>query len=106
MSFWNAMRIGASALAAQRVRLDVISNNIANAETTRTETGAPYKRKDVVFRPDGQDNFLPALVAANRKTETHPGMQMGGVRVAQIIEDQEAGPRVYDPTHPDADAEG
>jgi len=106
MSFWNALRIGSSALSAQRLRLDVISNNIANAETTRTESGGPYKRKDVVFTPDGQNTFLPALISANRKSEITPGTKLGGVRVAQIVEDQESGPKVYDPTHPDADAEG
>jgi flagellar basal-body rod protein FlgC len=106
MSFWSTLRIGASALAAQRLRLDTISNNIANAETTRTDAGGPYKRKDVVFTPEGNNTFLPALVAANRKNAVEPQMGMGGVKVAQIVEDQTSGPRVYDPTHPDADKDG
>lgn len=103
MSFWESLRIGASGLLAQRLRLDVISNNIANAQTTRTAEGGPYQRKDVVFMPEGKRSFLPALVAARRG---EPAAVQGGVRVAEIITDQEAGPRVYDPTSPDADDEG
>ena len=94
-------------MAAQRLRLDTISNNIANAETTRTDAGGPYKRKDVVFTPEGPANtFLPALVAANRKTGLDTAADIRGVRVAQITEDQTEGPKVYDPSHPDADKDG
>ena len=50
MSFWQSLRIGASGLLAQRLRLDVIANNIANAQTTRTQNGGPYQRQDVVFK--------------------------------------------------------
>ena len=49
MSFWSNLRVSASALSAQRLRLDIISNNIANAQTTKTEDGGPYKRQDVVW---------------------------------------------------------
>lgn len=103
MSFWQALRIGASGLTAQRLRLDLISNNIANAQTTRTEKGGPYQRQDVVFTPEGGSTSVPSNVAA-RHAEL--GLEQGGVRVAQITTDTEAGPRVYDPTHPDADADG
>lgn len=103
MSFWDSIRIGASGLLAQRLRLDVISNNIANAQTTRTAEGGPYKRKDVVFMAEGQDGFLPTFLAA-RKGELPNENQ--GVRVAAITTDEEEGSRVYDPTHPDADEEG
>ncbi len=103
MSFWQALRIGSSGLTAQRLRLDLISNNIANAQTTRTENGGPYQRQDVIFMPDGGNTSVPAAVAARRNDL---GSQQGGVRVAQITADTEAGPRVYDPTHPDADADG
>lgn len=103
MSFWQALRIGASGLTAQRLRLDLISNNIANAQTTRTEKGGPFQRQDVIFTPEGGSTSAPQAVAARRgDLETI----QGGVRVAEIITDGEAGPRVYDPTHPDADAEG
>jgi flagellar basal-body rod protein FlgC len=103
MSFWQALRIGSSGLTAQRLRLDLISNNIANAQTTRTENGTPYQRQDVIFMPEGGNSSIPSNVAARRG---ELGLEQGGVRVAQITADTEAGPRVYDPTHPDADADG
>jgi len=103
MSFWNSLRIGLSGLTAQRLRLDLISNNIANAQTTRTDAGGPFKRQDVIFTTEEQNTFLPKLIAARRSQE---GSVQGGVRVAQITTDTETGPRVYDPTHPDADADG
>jgi len=103
MSFWNSLRIGLSGLTSQRLRLDLISNNIANAQTTRTEDGGPYQRQDVIFLPEEQNDFLPKLVAARRNQE---GNIKGGVKVAEITTDTETGPRVYDPTNPDADAEG
>lgn len=103
MSFWEALRIGSSGLTAQRLRLDLISNNIANAQTTRTEKGGPYQRQDVVFMPEGNNPALPQSVAARRG-----GLSslQGGVRAVEITTDTAAGPRVYDPTHPDADANG
>jgi flagellar basal-body rod protein FlgC len=107
MSFWDSLRIGASALTAQRLRLDVIANNIANAETTRTEDGGPYKRQDVVFTTQGRDNSaLPALVLARRSPDARNLLPVQGVQVERIVSEEEAGPRVYDPAHPDADAEG
>ncbi len=104
MSFWNTLRIGASALSAQRLRLDVIANNVANVETTRTEEGGPYKRADVVFIPKGSASFLPAFLRRHRADG--PSLGEGGVKVAAIIRDDTPGPRVYDPDHPDADEEG
>ncbi len=108
MSFWDSLRIGSSALAAQRLRLDLISNNIANAETTRTDQGGAYKRQDVVFSTQGQNSFLPALVLANRKQNpvAENLANLGGVKVDRIITDENPGSRVYDPKHPDADKDG
>jgi flagellar basal-body rod protein FlgC len=103
MSFWQALRIGSSGLTAQRLRLDLISNNIANAQTTHTEKGGPYQRQDVIFMPDGENAAGPRPAAAMQNGIS--GLQ-GGVRVAQITTDTEAGPRVYDPANPDADADG
>jgi flagellar basal-body rod protein FlgC len=103
MSYLDSIRIGASGLSAQQLRLDVISNNIANAETTRTAEGGPYKRQDVIFSPEGNKSFLPQFIALrNGQTNT----VNGGVAVHSIITSQEEGSRVYDPTHPDADEEG
>jgi flagellar basal-body rod protein FlgC len=103
MSFLNSIRISASGLLAQRMRLDVISNNIANAQTTRTAAGGPYQRQDVVFTADEQNKQLPDFIAA-RHGESQGNA--GGVRVAEIITDTSEGARVYDPTHPDADVQG
>lgn len=104
MSYWNLLRIGASALSAQRLRLDIIANNIANAETTRTAAGEPYQRQDVVFSPQGSQGFLPQLLAARRNGQ--PASSAAGVRVASIVTDDSPGTRVYDPSHPDADEAG
>jgi flagellar basal-body rod protein FlgC len=108
MSVWNILRIGASALNAQRLRLDVISNNIANAETTRTVDGEPYQRQDVVFMPQGSNSsaFLPQFLAAQRSSSVYPDTEMGGVQTTAIVTDTTPGPQVYDPTHPDADKDG
>lgn len=103
MSFWNSLRIGLSGLTAQRLRLDLISNNIANAQTTRTENGTPYQRQDVIFMPDGENDFRPQLVKARRLQDSNV---QGGVRTSEIVTDTTEGARVYDPNHPDADAEG
>ena len=105
MSFWESLRVGASGLSAQRTRLDLISNNIAKAQTTRTKEGGAYKRQDVVFTAQDTSNnsFLPAFIAAK-----HGDLQTlsGGVNVAQIVTDTTPGSQVYDPTHPDADKNG
>lgn len=108
MSFWDSLRIGSSALSAQRLRLDLISNNIANAETTRTAGGGAYKRQDVVFTTQGQKSFLPTLMLANRKQNPISASDAGlsGVTVANIVTDTQPGQRVYDPKHPDADKDG
>ncbi len=104
MSFWNSLRISASALNAQRLRLDLISNNIANAETTRTANGKAYQRQDVVFAANPGSTFLPMLIRARQDAAANT--QMGGVRAAEIVTDTTPGSRVYDPTHPDADQDG
>jgi flagellar basal-body rod protein FlgC len=103
MSFWESLRIGASGLLAQRLRLDTIANNIANAQTTRTAAGGPYQRQDVVFMADGQNPVVPQFIV-----DRHPELSSinGGVKVSEITTDKTAGPKVYDPTNPDADKAG
>jgi flagellar basal-body rod protein FlgC len=102
MGYFNALDIGASALTAQRLRMDTISQNIANADTTRTEKGTPYRRKAVIFEEKTLDApFSDYLTASSR------GSLAGkGVRVARIVEDSSPFRKVYDPGNPDADAEG
>lgn len=105
MSYLNSMNISASAMTAQRMRLDIASENIANADTTRTENGTPYRRKQVVFEamPDGSD-FKNMLKSKHAKLQN--ASLKGGVRVSSIIEDQSDLKPVYNPNHPDADENG
>jgi flagellar basal-body rod protein FlgC len=107
MSFWRSLKISSAALYAQRLRMDVISNNVANAETTSVngQKGVPYQRQDVVFTTDGKPTFLANLMLVNRRLG-EKGVQLDGVKVSKLVTDETAGPRVYDPTHPDAGADG
>lgn len=104
MAFLSSFDICASAMNAQRIRMDIAAENIANIDTTRTEGGGAYRRKEVVFESYGSGSFEEAL----RNAQDGRGLQSrnAGVRVAQIIEDDREMKRVYDPDHPDADEEG
>lgn len=96
MGILDAINVSASGLNAQRTRLNVIAGNLANVSTTRTPEGGPYKRKDVVFesRPTGE-TFGQVL-----------GEQVQKVGISEVVEDT-APPRMqYDPSHPDANAQG
>ena len=104
MGMFLGIDTSASGLTAERLRMDVISNNIANANTTRTENGGAYHRRYVVFSPRERqsENFENTLKQAMGK-----GQKIGeGVRAVSIMEDTEQGPMVYDPGHPDANADG
>jgi flagellar basal-body rod protein FlgC len=105
MSFFGAMDISASGLSAQRLRMDVISENMANINTTRTSAGGPYKRKVAVF---SERPFSARLDEENRRlAESAPTRKgYGGVKVQEIAEDNSPGPSAYDPGHPDANADG
>ena len=109
MAFLSSMNIVASGLTAQQLRLDVVSENIANSTTTRTENGdGPYRRKMVVFQSvSGRETFQQAMAKAATGTVSNEGYEnAGGVRVAQIVEDPSDFKIIYDPSHPDADADG
>ena len=108
MAFLSSFDISASGMSAQRVRMDIAAENVANMDTTRTEAGGPYRRKDVVFESFGDSSFRSALQNASRKGYGRTGVYAGvrGVRVANIIEDDRELKRVYNPEHPDADEEG
>ena len=94
MGLFDALDASGSALSAERLRMDVTAENLANAQSTRGADGSgPYKRKEVVLEQAGS-SFADSLQAAR------------GVRVAGIVEDPTPARRVYDPGHPDADAEG
>lgn len=107
MSIFSSMRTSASGLTSQRLRMDVISNNIANAETTRTAEGGAYRRREVVFAPKttGQVPFFDVL-RGNAQAGTVPGLQTEGVQAVGIIEDKSPTRQVYDPANPDANPDG
>lgn len=99
MGLYTSINTASSGLSAQRMRLDVISNNIANSSTTRTAEGGPFRRSRVIFRPKvsqpyWRSPFLPEFL--------DNGLG-GGVRVVKIEKDMDSKPKlIYDPTHPDA----
>ena len=105
MSMFGGIDAAASGLTAERLRMDVISNNIANVNTTRTEDGTPFKRRYVVFEPrDTRDKSFSRILAGEMKgTSQRPG---DGVRAVGIEADMSQGKLVYDPGHPDANAQG
>lgn len=97
MSYFDALSASASALTAQRLRMDVIANNLANANTTRTPEGGAYRRQMVVF--ESREEFKRDLEGKTEKTPL-------GVKVSRIEHDQTPFRLVYDPGHPDANPEG
>ena len=99
MSVFGAMDVSATGMTAQQTRMDTISENIANVNTTRDANGNVYKRKTVVFEEKSYPSFSESLSMANG----HIGK---GVKVSQIVEDDSEGNKVYDPSHPDADENG
>ena len=102
MAFMNAMSIVGSGMTAQQLQLDVVAENITNANTTRTEAGGPYRRKLVVMEEQPLSPFQSALQRVMNGVQG----QGGGVRVTEIVEDDSPFKLVYDPTHPDANEQG
>ena len=100
MSFLDSLQTSATGLSAQRFRMNLISSNLANINTTRTQQGGPYKRKDAVFEVKPQQpSFQEALSNQVAPENTD-------VEVTQIVEDDRPPILKYDPGHPDADADG
>jgi len=109
MAFLSSINVIGSGITAQHLRLDVISENVTNIQTTRTEDGGPYRRKVVVFQAqDGRRNaFREALARARNGLVSNAGYETsGGVRVVEIAEDPSDFKLRYDPTDPDANEEG
>ena len=105
MGAFDALNVSASGLTAQQLRMDTISQNIANVNTTRDANGNVYRRKTVVFAEKGRTAFDQALAVhfSTRDTE----MNGKGVKVTSIVEDHVSGLKmVYDPAHPDSDEDG
>ena len=109
MSFLSTINIIGSGITAQHLRLDVISENVTNINTTRTEEGGPYRRKMVVFQAQNatRDAFRVAMDRARNGMVSNAGFETsGGVRVVEIPEDPSDFKLKYDPTDPDANEEG
>lgn len=100
MEFDNAFAISASGLDAQRTRLNVISSNLANLESTRTPEGGPYRRRDVVFSSKAMKGSFENILLSSMSNEFQ------GVLVTKITSDPGSFKRVHEPQHPDADADG
>ncbi len=103
MGFMDSLSISASGMTAERLRMDVIANNLANVDTTRTPEGGPFRRQEVVLSP-GSGSFGDALASATGDGGTPAGLT--GVQVSGIVPDQSPFKRVYQPGSPDADADG
>lgn len=104
MSMFSSFDINASGMTAQRFRMDTISENLANAQTTRTEDGTPYRRKVVTFEEKG--THTPFSRVLNSATNSY-GYSGQGVKIGGVYEDTWTEmKRVYDPSHPDADESG
>ncbi len=101
MNLFGVMEVSGSALQAERMRAEVVASNMANAETTRTPEGGPYRRQQVVFQSEASDQG----VFANHLLSESNG-DVGGVKVAAVVSDKTPGLRRYDPQHPDADKDG
>ena len=99
MSLFSALSVGASGMAAQRARAELLVENMANAETTRTPEGGPYRRKDVVFQSDSVESPFSSVFNAQLESPT-------GVAVAAVVTDNSEPERRYMPGHPDADKDG
>ena len=103
MSFFDTLNTSATALTAQSLRMDIISQNMANVDTTRTADGGAYKRKTVIFKEigDNKNNFQNIFNKTLNKNQ-----RLAGVKVEKIVEDDTEGPKEYNPTHPDSDENG
>jgi flagellar basal-body rod protein FlgC len=102
MSFFDALSISASALAAERQRTEIIAANLANARTTHTQAGGPFRRREVVFESTGTSPFRLALARSSELKGPTPG----SVQITQVVDDPSPPILRYEPGHPDANKEG
>jgi flagellar basal-body rod protein FlgC len=121
MNLFGLMETSGSAMQAERMRAEVVATNMANAESTRTASGGPYRRQHVVFAADqGNTGFLDSMTSASGSTASgslaspalptldslDSGTASPGVHIAQVVEDTSAPLKRYDPGHPDAGPDG
>jgi flagellar basal-body rod protein FlgC len=104
MGLFEAIGIAGSGLSAERIRMDVTAENLANADTTRAANGQPYQRQEVELQQAGQGGFNGALSGAIQQAEA--SQAPGGVKVTGIVSDSTPDQQVYDPGNPEADANG
>lgn len=100
MSLFSVLSVSASGMAAQRTRAELLVENLANSETTRTSEGGPYRRKDAVFQSATTTSPFASLF------QTEMGTGVSGVEISNVVEDTSEPERRYIPGHPDADAQG
>ncbi len=107
MSLMGSLNVSASGMSAQRTRMDIISQNIANVNTTRDENGEVYRRQTVVFAEKNDSNFASVLRSVQTGISGKSDPLGDGVKITGIAEDHVTAMKmVYDPAHPDADADG
>jgi flagellar basal-body rod protein FlgC len=107
MNLFGLMETSGSAMQAERIRAEVVAANMANAETTQTESGVPYRRRHVVFAANpGDPDFASSLNQVSRNWFSQDEEPRGGVHIAQVIEDPSPPLERYDPGHPDARPDG
>jgi flagellar basal-body rod protein FlgC len=102
MNLFDSLAVSGSALAAERQRSEVIAANMANAETTHTEAGGPFRRREVVFQSPGSSNFRLALAS----TGGLGGAPSGSVQISEVVDDPTPPVMRYEPGHPDANKDG
>ncbi len=103
MSFFKSMEVSSSGLAAQRLRMNLLSSNLANANTTRGDDGGPYRRRDAVFSAVPTGNLFEDYLTGGKGSD---GTQLRKVQVVDIHQDTKEPRRMFDPSHPDADNQG
>lgn len=108
MNLFGLMDTSGSAMQAERARAEVVAANMANAETTRTESGGPYRQQHVIFAANPADeNFVTSFGQATKTLQPPSTAEpAGGVHIAQVIEDNAPALKRYDPGHPDAGPDG
>jgi len=105
MNLFGVMEVSGSALKAERIRAEVVAANMANAETTRTPEGGPYRRQHVVFSSAAAEpNSFAGQLLSQADPQSDP--KMGGVEVSAVVQDPASTLRRFDPSHPDADKDG
>jgi len=102
MKLFDSLAVSGSALSAERQRAEIIAANMANAETTHTEAGGPFKRREVVFQSPGASSFRLALASTGHASGPTPG----SVQISDVVDDPTPPIMRYQPGHPDANKDG